>query len=135
MALNSVTLSGRLVEDPTTAQVGKDSLTVCHFTIANDKRGKDAGTNFIDCTAWKGLGETIAKFFKKGSLIIITGRINQESWKDKDGNNRSKLGVIVDDFCFSGNKSESKTPSEEVGLFEEPAKAEKEEIDLSEIPF
>jgi single-strand DNA-binding protein len=134
MALNSVVLSGRLVKDPETRTVGSDGITVCQFTIAVDKKGKDAGANFIDCTAWRGTGETIAKFFKKGSLIGLSGRLNQETW-EKDGKKNSKIGVVVDDFSFLSSVKEEKTPSEEVGLFEEPAKAEKEEIDLSDIPF
>ena len=134
MALNSVVLSGRLVKDPETRTVGNDNVTVCQFTIAVDKKGKDAGANFIDCTAWRGTGETIAKYFKKGSPIGVSGRLNQETW-EKDGKKNSKLGVVVDDFSFLAGAKEEKTPSEEVGLFEQPAKEEKEQIDLSDIPF
>ena len=134
MALNSVTLSGRLVEDPIVNQVGKDNITVCRFTMAVDKKGKDAGTNFIDCTAWRWTGEAIGKYFKKGSMIFILGRLNQETW-EKDGKRNTKLGVVVDDFSFTGSKSDDKTPSEEYGLYEKPDKSEKEEINLSDIPF
>lgn len=124
MALNSVVLSGRLVSDPISKTVGNDNLSVCLFTIAVDKKGKDAGTNFIDCTAWRGTADTIAKYFKKGSMIGISGRLNQETW-EKEGKKNSKLGVVVDDFTFlsSVSKKEDKTSSSE------------EDLDLSQIPF
>ena len=139
MAINSVVLTGRLVKDPVLRTVGKDNLSVCQFTIAVDKKGKDAGTNFVDCTAWRGTADTIAKYFEKGSMIGISGRLNQETW-EKDGKKNSKLGVLVDDFTFlssverRSSNEPPKTPSEEVGLFERPSK-EDEEIDLSQIPF
>ena len=133
MALNMVCLTGRLVKDPSVRMVGKDSILVCSFTIAVDKKGKDAGANFIDCTAWKGLGETIEKYFKKGSPIGITGRLNHEVW-EKDGQKNSKLSVIVDDFTFLGSKEE-KPAQEESESDEMPEKSSSEEIDLSNIPF
>ena len=131
--MNTVCLTGRLVKDPSLREV-KDGMKVCTFTIANDKRG-NAGANFIDCTAWRGTADTIAKYFKKGSMIGISGRLNQETW-EKDGKKNSKLGVVVDDFTFlsSVSKKENQpTPSEEFGLFDKPQ--QEEEIDLSQIPF
>ena len=125
MALNSVTLTGRLVSDPTVRSVGNDNLSVCQFTVAVDKKGKDAGANFIDCTAWRGLADTIAKYFKKGSAIGISGRLNQETW-EKDGKKNSKLGVVVDDFTFLSSVSKKE---------DQPTPSEEEELDLSQIPF
>lgn len=134
MALNQVNLQGRLTKDPEQRKTTTGKV-VCSFTVAVDKRGKDAGTNFIDCVAWEGRGDTIAKYFKKGSPILITGRLDQQSWKAKDGSNRTRLMVIADDFNFIGSKSESSTPSESVGLYEPPVKEQKEEISLDQIPF
>ena len=133
MPVNTVSLVGRLVADPIVKEVGNDNITLCQFTIAVDKRGKDAGTNFIDCTAWKGVGNTIGQYFKKGSQIGISGRLNQESW-EKDGEKKTKLVVIVDDFTFLSSVKE-KTPSEEFGLFDKPKKEATDDIDLSSIPF
>lgn len=135
MSLNSVVLVGRLVKDPETREVGNDKITVCSFSLAVDEKGKDAGASFFDCTAWKGLGETIAKYFKKGSQIGISGRLKQESW-EKDGKRQSKVSVVVEDFTFlSSVKEKETTPSEEVGLYEPPVKEKKEEIDISDVPF
>lgn len=132
MAINNCTLVGRLVADPIMKSVG-DNIAVCQFTLAVDKRGKDAGTNFIDCVAWKGLADTISKYVKKGNLLGVVGSLDQQSWKNKEGNTQTKIQVVVNDIQFLTPKND-KTPSEEVGLFNQK-KEEPEEIDLSAIPF
>lgn len=133
MAVNSVTLIGRLVRDPDVKTVGDKNTALCRFTLAVDKRGKDAGTNFISCTAWGKTGEVIGKYVKKGNQFGITGHLDQHSW-EKDGEKQYQLDVIVDEFTFiSGGE---KTPSEQFGLYDKKEKEEpEEEIDLSSIPF
>lgn len=131
MAINSVNLVGRLVQDPTIKTVGND-LQMCQFTLAVDKRGKDKGTNFIDCVAWGKTAETIAQYVKKGNQFGVSGRLDHQVW-EKDGQRNSKVSVIVDDFTFIGG-GEKKTPSEEVGLYDQAPK-DTSEIDLSQIPF
>lgn len=132
MAVNSVTLVGRLVRDPELKSVG-DDIAVCQFSLAVDKRGKDAGTNFFDCVAWKGLANTISQYVKKGNLLGVVGSLDQQSW-EKNGEKKTKIQVIVNDIQFLTPKNEQ-TPSEQVGLYEKANKPEKEEIDLSTIPF
>lgn len=112
MAINSLVLEGRLTKDPEvrSTSTGKN---VCSFTVANDKPGKDAGTNFIDCVAWEKRGETISKYFNKGSRIILMGHLDQQSW-EKDGQKRSKVVVIVDNFSFIDKKEEKEVlPTDE----------------------
>lgn len=122
MAINSLVLEGRLTKNPEVHSTtsGKE---VCSFTVANDKPGKDNGTNFIDCVAWEKRGEVINKYFSKGSRIFLRGHLDQQSW-EKDGQKRSKLVVIIDDFSFVDKKEDSVEKQ-----------SEPEEIDLSEIPF
>lgn len=113
MAINSLVLEGRLTKDPEmrSTSTGKN---VCSFTVANDKPGNDAGTNFIDCVAWEKRGETISKYFSKGNRIVLIGHLDQQSWKTKEGQNRSKLVVIVDNFSFIDKKEEKENlPSDE----------------------
>ena len=126
MATNISVLEGHLTKDPELKVTGSGKK-ICSFTVANNKHGKDAGENFIDCVAWEGRGETISKYFKKGSQIVVTGRLDQQAWKTKDGQNRSKLVIIVDDFSFIGKKEEKENlpTDEEVDG----------ELDLSQIPF
>lgn len=133
MALNITHIQGRLTKDPELKQT-KTGKKVCTFTVAVDKRGKDAGTNFLDCVAWEGRGETISKYFKKGSPILITGRLDQQTW-EQEGMKRSKIVILVDDFNFLGSKMGESTPSEQASLYEPPVKESKEEISLDQIPF
>lgn len=120
MAINSCTLVGRLVKDPIMKSVG-DNIAVCQFTLAVDKKKRDTGTNFIDCVAWKGLAETISKYVKKGNLLGVSGSLDQQAWKNKEGNTQTKIQVVVNDAQFltpkNENSSEEKTPSEEYNLF------------------
>ncbi len=112
MAINTLVLEGRLTKDPEvrTTSSGKE---VCSFTVASDKPGKDAGTNFIDCVAWEKRGEVISKYFNKGSRIFLTGHLDQQSW-EKDGQKRSKLVVILDNFSFVDKKEEKENlPTDE----------------------
>ena len=129
MALNSVSLTGRLVADPISKSVGTDNITVCQFTLANDKKGKDAGTNFIDCVAWRGAANAIATYAKKGQMLGVVGRLDQSSW-EKNGEKRTKMQVIVDDFAFLSPKAEnsdSESPKTTSGS--------SNEISLEDIPF
>ena len=133
MGLNSVCLVGRLTKDPELRSVG-DNIAVCQFTLAVDKKKKDSGTNFINCVAWRGLGETISKHVKKGSQLGISGYLDQSSY-EKGGVKKSYTQVVVDDIMFLSPKSgssEPKTPSEEVGLFEQK---NQDEISPDMIPF
>lgn len=129
MSLNSVNLVGRLTKDPEMRSVG-DNIAVCQFTLAVDKRGKDAGASFIDCVAWRGLADTISKYVKKGNLLGVTGSLDQQTW-EKDDKKYSKIQVIVSDIQFLTPKSD-KTPSEEAGLFEQKGQ---DGLSPDEIPF
>ena len=126
MSLNQVNLTGRLVADPVSkvAKTKAGESTVCQFSIANDKRGKDAGTNFVDCVAWGATADAIVKFFKKGNPIFIAGRLDQSSW-EKDGQKHTKIQIIVDNFEFMAAKSEST----------EKADNNDNQISLDDIPF
>lgn len=109
MALNSVNLCGRLVKDPELSNV-KGDLKVCRFTLAVDKKKKDAGANFIDCVAWNKSGETIAQYAKKGNKFAVSGFLDQQSW-EKDGQKQTKISVVVTDFMFLESKSQDSSQS------------------------
>lgn len=125
MATNIVVLNGRLVKDPDlrTTPSGK---SICNFTIAVDRRGKDEGADFIDCSAWEGTGETIAKYLKKGSPILIDGRLRQDTW-EKDGKKNSKISIVVNNFQFLSTVKEHTDEGE--------APTPEPEIDTGDIPF
>lgn len=105
--MNSVQLIGNLTSTPETKPVGQSS--VCDFSIAinevwyDAQKVKQEKVHFINCQAWAGMGENIAKYFVKGQKIAVTGALRQDRW-EKDGVKHSKLFVRVDGFDFCGGK-------------------------------
>lgn len=101
-------VAGNVTRDPE-MRATPSGAQACNFTVAVNRvfKGGDGNqqeqTSFIDCVAWGRMGETIAQFVKKGSGIIVSGRIEQHSWEDKNsGQRRSRTEIIVDDFSFVG---------------------------------
>lgn len=107
--LNTITLLGRLVRDPELRRTGS-GVAVANFTIAVDRDyagpNKEKETDFIDCVAWRNTGEFISKYFSKGSMIAVKGRLEMRKWTDKDGNNRRNAEVNVENAYFGGAKNE-----------------------------
>ncbi len=108
---SKVILAGNLVRDPEMRATTTGSQA-CNFTIAVNRvyKGSDGSTqeqvSYIDCVAWGKPGETIAQYTRKGSGIIVSGRLDQRSWEDKNtGQRRSRIEVIVEDFSFIGGSS------------------------------
>ena len=103
--LNSVAIMGRLTADPE-VRTTPNGISVCSFTIACDKDFKREGEspNWIDCVAWRQSADFIGKFFRKGSLMAITGSIQTRSYQDRNGNNRKATEVVVDHAYFAESK-------------------------------
>lgn len=108
--LNTVALQGRLVADPELKKVGSGDVSQARLTIAVDRnfvaQGKERETDFIDCTAWRGTADFIAKYFTKGQLIVVNGSI-QTYVAEKEGQKRKYTKVIVDQANFGGSKGEN----------------------------
>lgn len=114
--LNVVAIIGRMVKDPElkTTNSGK---SVCSFRIANNSGYKDASgqnqTNWLDVTAWGKTAEFVCKYFPKGSLIAIDGRLQTRQYQDKNGQNRTAVEIVAQDVSFCGSKeSTSPAPAE-----------------------
>ena len=106
---NRVILAGRLTAD-VELKMTPSGVSVCSFTIAvNRLVGKDMEqkADFINCVAWRNDAEFISRYFKKGSCILIVGKIQNRSWSDENGNKRYATEVIVDEAHFVDSKSES----------------------------
>lgn len=109
--MNSVNITGRLTKDPE-VKYTEHQLAVCRFSVAinrgKDKDGNDRGADFPNCIAFGKTAETIGKYFAKGRMIGITGRLQTGSY-EKDGQKHYTTDVIVDrfDFCDSNNSSGS----------------------------
>ena len=106
--LNHVTIMGRLTRDPELRRTGS-GIAVAGFHVAVDRDfgGKDGGekeTDFIDCVAWRQTGEFVSKYFTKGSMIVVSGRLQMRSWTDKDGNKRRTAEVVAENVYFGDSK-------------------------------
>jgi len=148
MAFNKVILLGNLTADPET-RTTPSGQSVTSFSLAVNRTWNDANgqrqeeTSFINCTAWGTRGETIAKYVGKGRQLLVSGRLQQRSWDDKDtGKKRSTIDVIVEEFSFiSDGRGGSSAPATTTtkksdGVDEAPIDDISDEpIDLSDIPF
>ena len=107
--LNHITIMGRLTRDPELRRTGS-GVPVTSFTVAVDRdmapQGQQKETDFIDCVAWRGAGEFVAKHFTKGRMIVVSGRLQIRSWTDKDGNKRRTAEVVADNCYFGDRKPE-----------------------------
>ena len=106
--LNHITIMGRLTRDPELRRTGS-GVAVASFTVAVDRDfgGRDGGekeTDFIDCVAWRQTGEFVSKYFTKGRMIVVSGRLQIRSWTDKDGNKRRTAEVVADNCYFGDSK-------------------------------
>ena len=109
--LNHITIMGRLTRDPElrTTQAG---VSVVSFTVACDRDfgGRDGGerqTDFIDCVAWRSTGEFVSKYFHKGSMIVVSGRLQSRKWQDREGNNRTSWEINADNVYFGESRRDS----------------------------
>lgn len=113
--MNKVCLVGRMCADVElrSTNTGK---SVCDFALAVDRKGKDAGTDFIDCAAWEKIAEFISRHFSKGSRIAITGRLQTRNYEDKNGSKRKVTEVVVEEVFFCDSKPQnSQQANPEIG--------------------
>lgn len=103
MSLNNVTIMGRLTRDPE-LRYTQSNTPVASFTLAVDRDFGDKQTDFIDCVAWRGTGEFVDKYFSKGSMAIVSGRLQIRSWTDDNGNKRRSAEVVAEHVYFGESK-------------------------------
>ena len=109
--LNHITIMGRLTRDPELRRTGS-GVAVASFSLAVDRDfGKNENgereTDFIDCVAWRQTGEFVSKYFTKGRMAVVSGRLQIRSWTDKDGNKHRTAEVVADSVYFADSKSEN----------------------------
>ena len=105
--LNHIVIMGRLTRDPELRQTGS-GVSFANFSVAVDRdfsKGEEKETDFIDCVAWRHTGEFVSKYFTRGSLIVVSGRLQVRSYTDKDGNNRRAAEIVADNCYFGGSKN------------------------------
>ncbi len=106
--LNQIVLMGRLTRDPELRRTGS-GIAVASFTLAVDRDfgSRESGekeTDFIDIVAWRNTAEFVSKYFAKGRMAVVTGRLQIRNWNDKDGNKRRSAEVVADNVYFGDSK-------------------------------
>ena len=106
--LNHITIMGRLTRDPELRRTGS-GIAVASFTVAVDRdfASRESGereTDFIDCVAGRQTGEFVSKYFTKGRMAVVSGRLQIRSWTDKDGNKRRTAEVVADNVYFGDSR-------------------------------
>lgn len=106
--LNHITLMGRLTRDPE-LRYTSSGTPVASFSLAVDRdfasrEGGERQTDFIDIVAWRQTGEFVSKYFTKGSMAVVSGRLQIRDWQDKDGNRRRSAEVVADNIYFGESK-------------------------------
>ena len=113
--LNHITIAGRLTRDPELRRTGS-GVAVASFTVAVDRdfASRESGereTDFIDCVAWRQTGEFVSKYFTKGSMAVVSGRLQIRGWTDKDGNKRRTAEVVTDNVYFGESRRSNESNS------------------------
>ena len=102
--LNHIIVMGRLVKDPELRQTN-NGISVATFTVAVDRDyGEDKSTDFIPCVAWRGTGEFVSKYFSKGQMAVVSGRLQNRTW-EKDGVKHTTSEIIADNVYFGQAKT------------------------------
>ena len=105
--MNKVILSGNLTRDPELTETSA-GVSICRFSMAVNRKYKNADgdtiTDFFNCTAWRGLGDTIARFAKKGKKIAVVGSVEMRNYEDRDGNKRTAVDINVQEVEFLSPK-------------------------------
>lgn len=143
MALNHITIMGRLTKDPELRHTGS-GIPVASFTLAVDrdfgnKQTGEKETDFIECVAWRNTGEFVTKYFAKGRMAVVSGSLQMRKWTDKDGNKRTSAEVVAENVYFGDSKPNSESngfvPQYSAPAQNEPSNFAILEDDGSGLPF
>ena len=112
--LNHIVLMGRLTRDPELRRTGS-GVAVASFTLAVDRdyaaQGAEKETDFVDIVAWRNTAEFVSRYFTKGRMAVVTGRLQIRNWTDKDGNKRRSAEVVADNVYFGDSKRDGASAS------------------------
>ena len=112
--LNKIVLMGRLTRDPELRQT-QSGNSVVSFTLACDRdfaaQGAEKETDFVDIVAWRGTAEFVSKYFSKGRMAVVSGRLQIRNWEDKEGNKRKTAEIVAESVYFGDSKRDGQTAS------------------------
>lgn len=123
--MNKLILTGRLTNDPE-VRYSQDNKAVATFSFAVNRTFDKENSDFFRCTAFGKTAETIEKLVRKGTKLLVTGRIQNNNYTDKNGVKRYEMQVVVEEFEFCESKGESKEPKENNGFMSIPDGLEEE---------
>lgn len=138
--LNTITIMGRLTRDPELKQT-PSGVSVANFSLAVDRdfANKTTGekeTDFIDVICWRHTADFVSKYFAKGRMAVVTGRLQVRHWEDKDGNKRKTAEVVADSVYFGDSKRpEGNDTTGSYGATSVPAGGITEVGDDGDLPF
>ena len=137
--LNKIIVMGRLTREPELRRTG-NGTAVTSFTIACDRDFGDKETDFLDIVAWKQTGEFVSKYFSKGRMAVVSGRLQIRGWTDKDGNKRKTAEIVADNVYFGDSKTDNQqgittTPSFATNPITPPSDFAVLEDDDANLPF
>lgn len=134
--LNKTFIMGRLTKDPELRRT-QTGTPVASFTLAVDRDFKsqdgERATDFIECVAWKSTAEFVSKYFGKGRMAVVEGRLQVRNWTDKDGNKRKTTEVVADNVYFGDSKREETNGS--YGNYNAPPQYAEIDDDDGDLPF
>lgn len=110
--LNRITIMGRITKD-IDLKYTQSNTAVVSFSLACERDMKDKDgkrqTDFIDCVAWRNTAEFVSKYFQKGSMAVVSGRLQNKEWTDKNGNRRVQAEILVENIYFGESKRKEET--------------------------
>jgi single-strand DNA-binding protein len=113
--MNKVMLMGRFTKDPEIRYTSSNNTAVCGFTLAVAKRfqkqGAERKADFINCQAWAKTAEFIGKYFRKGSQVVVVGRIETRAWEDNEGKKHYVTEVIAEEVYFADSRRSDSQPT------------------------
>lgn len=116
--LNTITIMGRLTRDPE-LRYTQSNTPVASFTLAVDRDFGEKQTDFIDCVAWRGTGEFVDRYFSKGSMAIVFGRLQNDEWTDNDGKRRVATKITAEHVYFGESRRSKQVADISAADFEE----------------
>lgn len=134
--MNNINLMGRLTHTPE-IKTTPSGLSVCSFSIAVDRRytkpGEERKTDFIDCVAWRQTADFLYKYFSKGQLLALDGRLTIDSYENKQGEKRKKAFVTVDNIYFAEKSNKAENKSSQLSLENVSTNLPNEKLEFTEI--
>lgn len=136
--LNRIIIMGRMVRAPELRST-QSGVSVTSFTLAVDRDFKSQNgekqTDFITVNAWRQTAEFVCKYFGKGRMAVVEGRLQIREWKDKDGNNRRSAEVLADNVYFGDSRPSEGSNAPDAGLPPQPSGFDECEEEDGDLPF